>query len=88
MRFFEAWTERELSKSNEEMEKLIIEYVTRNGDWYTLRQRIEPAALYPTVRNLPQDVFVKRLSKMMQGQKVMWVVSARVGVPACRTSIL
>lgn len=70
------------------MEKLIIEYITRTGDWYTMRQRVEPAALYLTVRNLPQDALVKRLSKMLPNQKVMWVVSARVGVPACRTSIL
>ena len=70
------------------MEKLIIEYVTRTGDWYTLRQRVEPAALYLTVRNLSQDALVKRLSKMLPNQNVMWVVSVRLGVPACRTLIL
>lgn len=37
------------------MEKCIIEYIARVGDWYQLEQRVEFALSYSLTRNLPQD---------------------------------
>lgn len=35
------------------MEKCIIEYIARVGDWYQLEQRVEFALSYSLTRNLP-----------------------------------
>lgn len=63
------------------MEKCIIEYIARVGDWYQLEQRVEFALSYSLTRNLPQDTLVKRLQSQMPHIKVMWVVSIRLGTP-------
>lgn len=54
------------------MEKCIIEYIARVGDWYQLEQRVEFALSYSLTRNLPQDTLVKRLQSQMPHTKVMW----------------
>ena len=70
------------------MEKCIIEYIERFGDWYQLEQRVEFALSYSLTRNLPQDTLVKRLQSQMPHTKVMWVVSIRLGTPTCQDKVL
>jgi len=70
------------------MEKCIIEYIARVGDWYQLEQRVEFALPYKLIRNSPQDTLVKRLQSQMPQTKVMWVVSIRLGTSTCRDKVL
>ena len=70
------------------MEKCIIEYIARVGDWYQLEQRVEFALSYSLTRNLSQDTLVKRLQTQIPHTKLMWVVSIRLGTPTCMAKVL